>query len=295
MSLLALAGVVDRWLLFAAVLISTGAAAFRVLVSGHADEDARGALAARVARLGMMAAVVALIAALGRLPLQLIELRDPDSPLGPQARALITATMWGKAWIGQLIFAALAAGGFGLARRGRVSSWAIAVIAALCLAATPAFSGHAIGSERWPSLAVVADALHVMGAGMWLGAMVALFAGMAKTDSPDAQRLVAAFSPLALGAAALVGTTGVFASWLHLGGLHFLWQSRYGTMLLLKLGAVALMGGAGAFNWRRAGPALRRTGQIGPMRRSIGAELAIGALVLLATAALVVTPPPGEE
>jgi copper transport protein len=295
MTLLALAGALDRWLLFAAVLVSAGAAAFRVLVSGRAGEGTRGSLAAQVARLGMVAAALALVAALGRLPLQLIELRDPGSPLGPQAGALITATMWGKAWIGQLVFAALATAAFGLARRGSHAWWAIAVIASLGLAATPAFSGHAIGSERWPSLAVIADALHVSGAGMWLGAMVVLFAGIAKTDAPDAQRLVAAFSPLALGAAALALATGVFASWLHLGSLHFLWQSRYGTTLLVKLGAVALMAGAGALNWRRAGPALRKTGQIGPMRRSIGAELAVGALVLLATAILVVTPPPGEE
>lgn len=295
MSVIALAGALDRWLLFAAVLVSTGAAAFRVLVAGRVGEDARGALVSHVARLGMVAAAVALVAALGRLPLQLIELRDPDSPLGPQASALITATMWGRAWICQLIFAAVQTVAFGWARRGSIRSWAIAVIASLCLAATPAFSGHAIGSERWPSLAVAADTLHVIGAGMWLGAIVVLFSGMAKSDSADAQRLVAAFSPLALGAAAVVGTTGLFASWLHLGSLHFLWQSRYGKMLLLKLGAVVLMAGAGALNWRRAGPALRRTGQIGPMRRSVGAELAVGALVLLATAVLVVTPPPGEE
>ena len=295
MTLIALAGVLDRWLLFAAVLVSTGAAAFRVLVSRRAGDDTRGALAAQVARLGMVAAALAFVAALGRLPLQLAELSDPDSPLWPQAGALITATMWGRAWIAQLACALVAATAFARARGGRIAAWTIAIIASLGLAATPAFSGHAIGSERWPQLAVVADVLHVTGAGLWLGAMVALFAGLARSDSAEARRLVAAFSPLALGAAAVVGTTGVFASWLHLGSLHFLWQSRYGRMLLLKLGAVVLMAGAGALNWRRAGPALHRTGEVGPMRRTIGAELAVGALVLLATALLVVTPPPGEE
>lgn len=295
MTLIALAGVLDRWLLFAAVLVSTGAAAFRVLVAGRARDATRGALAARAAQLGMMAAGVALLAALGRLPLQVLELRDPDSPLGPQVRALVTGTMWGTAWTWQLVLATIAAVAFGLARRGRAWAWTIAVLASLALAATPAFSGHAIGSERWTMLAVTADALHVIGAGCWLGAMVVLFAGMAQVGPLDAQQLVAAFSPLALGAATLAGVTGVFASWLHLGSLHFLWQSRYGTSLLLKLGSVLLMVLAGAFNWRRAGPALRQSGEIGPMRRSIRAELAVGVLVLLATALLVVTPPPGEE
>jgi len=118
MNVTVLAGAIDRWFLLAAVLVSTGAAAFRVLVAGRAGADTRDALTARVARLGMLAAVVALVAALGRLPLQLIDLRDPDSPLGPQTGALITATLWGSAWIAQLICAALAATAYGLARRG---------------------------------------------------------------------------------------------------------------------------------------------------------------------------------
>jgi len=291
----ALAGTLDRWLLFAAVLVSTGAAAFRILVSGRAGADGRDVLVSRVARLGMLAAAIAFVAALGRLPLQVIELRDPDSPLGPQVTALINATLWGSAWIAQLGCAAAAAVAFGLARRGGSAWWALAVVATLGLAATPAFSGHAIGSERWPSLAVAADVLHVVGAGSWLGAMLVLFAGMAGVESADGQRLVAAFSPLALGAAASAAGTGVFSAWLHLGSVPLLWQSRYGRMLLLKLAAVGLMAAAGAVNWRRAGPQFQRTGQIGPMRRSIGAELVVGALVLLATAVLVVTPPPGEE
>lgn len=293
--MIAFAGALDRWLLFAAVLVSTGAAAFRVLLSGRASREAQAALAHRAASLGMKAGWALLLAALGRLPLQAMDLRDPDSPLWPQISALVTGTMWGTAWIWQLILAAIVALAFGFARRGRGWAWTLAVVASLGLAATPAFSGHAIGSERWPALAVAADALHVIGAGTWLGAMVVLFAGIAQTDLTDAQRLIAAFSPLALGAAILAGITGLFASWLHLGSLHFLWQSRYGTRLLLKLGAVGLMAIVGAFNWRRAGPALQQSGQIGPMRRSIRAELVVGALVLLATAVLVVTPPPGEE
>jgi putative copper export protein len=243
----------------------------------------------------MVAGLVALLASLGRLPLQLAELSDPGSPLWPQAVALVSATTWGTAWICQLMLAAFAAAAFGLARRGGPAPWALAVIASLCLAATPAFSGHAFGSERWPEVAVAADVLHVTGAGLWLGAMFVLFAGLATSGAADARRMLSAFSPLALAAAAVVGSTGVLAAWLHLGSLPFLWQSRYGKMLLLKLVAVALMAGAGAFNWRRAGPALHRSGQIGPLRRSIGTELIVGAMVLLATAVLVVTPPPGDE
>jgi hypothetical protein len=54
------------------------------------------------------------------------------------------------------------------------------------------------------------------------------------------------------------------------------------------------MAGCGAYNWKRAGPRLIRDGEEGPIRRSIRLELVLGALVLLAAAALVASPLPGD-
>lgn len=302
MTLTALAGAVVRWTLFAAVLVSTGAAAFRFLVLGRltpkVGDDFALRLERRAAGLGFTAAILLLLAVAARAPLQVVELRDPAEPLGPQIHALLLGTLWGTTWLVQLAVAVAGVVAFGAARTRR-GAWAPAAAIALVLACSPAMSGHAVGSERLTVLAVVTDGLHVLGAAAWLGAMVVLFTGLALAtrdgDGAIGSALVDSFSPLALGAAVAVGATGLFSAWLHLGTLPELWRSRYGLVLLLKLAAVALMGGLGAWNWRRGGPGLRNTGNMAPMRRSVRAELLLGALVLVATAILVVTPTPGDE
>jgi copper transport protein len=186
-----------------------------------------------------------------------------------------------------------------MARNGSRAGWALAGLFALALSCTPALSGHAIGSERLPTLAVVLDATHVIAASLWLGAMFLLAASLSVAqrsgDGATGSALVDAFSPLALIAAGTVAVTGLGSSYLHLGAVSDLWRSRYGRTLLLKLAAVAAMIGAGWLNWRRNGPALRNSGQLQPMRRAVRLELAIGMLVLVATAVLVATPPPGSE
>ena len=301
MTLVALAGAVTRFTLFAAVLVSTGAAAFRFLLLPRvvADEESRAILMRRAASLGRIAALLLLVAILARVPLQLAEIRNPDLPLAPQLKALMFATLWGRVWIAQLALVLILVKAFGAARKEWRPGWAWAAATAVLLAVTPALSGHAIGSERLPALAVTADVLHALGAGAWLGAMLVLFAGLAvlhqRGESPLAGALVSAFSPLAIAASTLLVVTGVVSSWLHLGALAPLWQSRYGLTLLAKLAAVGVMGLLGLYNWRRAGPALRATGNVDLMRRSIRSELLVGMLVLAITAVLVATPPPGSE
>jgi putative copper export protein len=299
---LALAGILTRLTLFAAVLVATGAAAFRFLVlarlAGEGAEDFSRRAAERAAQLGRGAALLALAACLARFPVQLLDIRDPESALGPQARALALHTFWGEVWLVQLLLAALVGIAYTVARRGRLSAWSAAAAFSILLAWTPALSGHAIGSERLAGLAVLADGVHVLAAGAWLGALLVLLTALALRDeagSPLAGALVASFSPLALSAAAAALVTGAIAAWLHLGAVSDLWRSRYGQRLLFKLGAVGLMALCGLYNWRRAGPALQRHGDAGPIRRSARAELVIGALVLLITTVLVVTPPPGDD
>jgi len=301
----ALAGVLVRWLLLAGVLVGLGAAVFRFAVLGRlaslvgagADPDA-APVARRGAALAVAAAVLVLLAAAGRLVLQILELRDPDLELAPQVHALFLRTTWGHDWFAQVGAAlALAIGGLA-ARRGRRGGWLLVLVAAVVLAWTPAFAGHAIGSERMTALAVIADGLHVLGAGSWLGAMTVLASGLVLArrsgQGPIGAATVAAFSPLALAGSGLVVVSGLFSTWVHLTALSDLWASRWGRVLLLKLALLGAMMALGAWNWRRAGPALRASGDVGPMLRSVRAELAVGALLVLVTAVLIGTPQPGE-
>lgn len=73
-----------------------------------------------------------------------------------------------------------------------------------------------------------------------------------------------------------------------------LWQSRYGRTLLLKLAVLAGVAATGFYNWRRVRPALGDELGTARLRRSSAIELPIGLAVLLVTAVLVATPPPGD-
>jgi copper transport protein len=299
---LILAGALTRWTLFAAILLPAGAAVFRFAVlpriAGIGVEAVRPVVARRIAGLAALGALLVFVCALARFPLELREIADRESPLGPQARALAFQSLWGAVWLAQLGAALATAALFGAARRGGRVAWLAAAAGAVLLAATPALSGHAIGSDRLTGLAVAGDVIHVLAAAAWLGGMLSLFVCI---HVPGEMRqaglggaMVAAFAPVALTAAATGAVTGLFASWLHLGAWQSLWQSRYGLKLALKVLSVGLMASLGARNWRVVGPKFMYDNEVEPMQRSIRAELVAGALVLLATALLVVASPPGE-
>lgn len=183
---------------------------------------------------------------------------------------------------------------------GAGMGWAAAALGVLILAFTPAFSGHAAATTRFAPLPVLADGLHVLGAGGWLGSLLVLVAAglpaalalAADRRGPAVAALVGAFSPTALGFAALVTLTGVFAGWLHLGSVPALWQSAYGRTLLVKLAVLGGVFGTGAYNWLRVLPALGTDEAAGRLRRSATAELLVGLVVLAATAVLVATGTP---
>ncbi|MFL5386420.1 MAG: copper resistance CopC/CopD family protein [Longimicrobiaceae bacterium] len=182
------------------------------------------------------------------------------------------------------------------ARRG----WLLAAAAAVVLALAPALSGHAAAAMLAP-LPVLADALHILSAGGWLGSLcVLLVAGIPGAGAAGAGRargvaaLVNAFSPVALASAAVLAATGVFAAAVQLDGVAALWQSVYGRTLLVKLALLTVVFATGAYNWKRVQPALGQEAGVARLRRSAGVELAVGIGVLLVTAVLVATAPPGS-
>jgi putative copper export protein len=153
------------------------------------------------------------------------------------------------------------------------------------------------------ALAVLTDGMHVLGASGWLGSLLAVVTiGVPAAMRLEKERrgravagLVNAFSPTALGFAALVAVTGVISAAFHLGSFADLWRSDYGRALLLKVSVLSIVFATGAYNWLRVRPALGDDAGAQRLRRSAGVELAIGAVVLLITAVLVATPPPLDE
>lgn len=296
--------VLIRWVTFVMTLALVGVAVWnsRIAPLLRASFEEWGAeVGRRVVRLARVCAVVLLVASLLRLVAQSVAFFGFEAAFDPSnLRTLVTGTTWGRAWLIQVSAATILV----FAGEARLTSSAVTGIAAAGLALSLALSGHAAAIEDIRFVAVGMDALHVIGAGGWLGTLtVIVFAGLPRSRRVSAERqrgavaaTVNGFSPLALAFAGVTASTGVVASWLQVDPPPWsaLWETLYGQRLLIKVGLVALVAAVGAWNWRRVKPRLGGSDGEARLRRSAILELLLSLVVLLVTALLVATPPPYE-
>jgi putative copper export protein/methionine-rich copper-binding protein CopC len=301
--------VVIRWLTFIGLLGIIGAVAFAVGVLPMLARRSPGTAAAladgarrRAASVGLAVAALLAVAVAARLHAQSLAMHGPELALDPlRIGTMLRQTLWGWGWLLQAAATLVAGAALLLARSRAGLGWPMAALAALALAMTPALSGHAATmTGMLGTAAMIADTVHVLAAGGWLGSLLLLMvAGLPAAFSlPHGQRtaavadLVRAFSPLALGFAGLLVTTGVVATLMHSGSLPALLESDYGMVLLVKLALFAVVLAAGAYNFRRVRPALGGEAATERLRRTASLELIAAAAVLLATSVLVATARP---
>lgn len=301
-----------RWLTFLGLLGAIGAVAFRVVVLSNLRRARpssgavfRPAASAAAIRVGIGAAVLLVLALALRLYAQSYALNGPAALEPHRIAAVLGSGSWALGWWLQAASALATLAGLLLARGRksgvRVAGWGLATLGVLVLAFTPALSGHAAAVPERTAFAVLADGLHVLAAGGWLGSLlVVVIAGLPvalrQTEDRGAgvAALINAFSPTALLFAGVLVATGVASAWLHLGSLPALWTSEYGRTLLVKLGVFLVVLGTGAYNWLRVRPEMGDPAAAHRLRRSATLELAVGVLVLAVTAVLVATPPPTD-
>lgn len=186
----------------------------------------------------------------------------------------------------------------GSARSGVADRAALAVLALVGLATWP-MSGHA-GASAVPVVTTVADVAHLGAMGVWLGGIVALFGLLLRQATP---RELAAILPvwsrwatIAIGVLVVAGTTQAL---IQIGTPAALVGTTYGRLVLVKIGLFAVVLLAASLSRRLAlaapadpgvGADLRRN----RLRRLLLVELAVVAVVLGVTAALVQTTPAGS-
>jgi copper transport protein len=293
---------VARWAGFVALLAMLGTVVFRFGVVGALERRGEPVadLAERARQIGLGAVVLSLCAGVARLFTELRALGQPDAAFDARALGtLLTETMWGRGWLVGGVGAVVLLVALVVARRSRVG-WYAAAAAALAVALSPALTGHAAAEEAYPTLAIAADVLHVFGAGAWLGTLLlVVLAGIPAAlrrvpgeRGPAAASVIRAFHPLALLCVPLVVVSGLVSAWLRVGSAGALTTTRYGTYLLIKVAIFVLVALTGAYNWRRMLPTLGEESGARKIRRTASLELAIGAVVLAITAALVVMTPP---
>jgi copper transport protein len=130
---------------------------------------------------------------------------------------------------------------FGLAIGGTV--------VAAGLAASWAMAEHAsVGLQA--GIAMPVDVVHLLAVATWLGGLTALLVALYRSDAPIESGAVRRFSQVAFGSVVALVATGVYQSWRQLGSWSAFTGTRYGQLLLVKIGLVALLVGI-AFISRR--------------------------------------------
>jgi putative copper resistance protein D len=231
-----------------------------------------------------------------------------DIDLGSIA-AMVFETPMGVAW--QVRMAALAAiAVLAFARKPVVRVVEVALAAAAL--ASLAWTGHGAAGEATKGvIQLVADIVHLLAAGAWIGALVALGLLVAR----HASRLTSAdfismhgaldgFSKAGTIFVALVIITGSVNTWILVGpaGIGLFGSDRYVQLLALKLALFAAMLGLAATNRFRLTPALSRDLDAGvvplealvALRRSIALEAGLAASVLAIVAWLGTLVPPAS-
>ncbi|MFG3198285.1 copper resistance protein CopC [Streptomyces sp. NPDC048208] len=126
--------------------------------------------------------------------------------------------------------------GFGLAIGG--------IVVAAGLAASWAMAEHA-STGLQPGIAMPVDIVHLLAVACWFGGLTALLVALyrAPADTPLGTDAVRRFSRLAFASVLALVATGVYQSWRQLGSWSAFTDTRYGQLLLVKLGLVAVMVG----------------------------------------------------
>ena len=222
---------------------------------------------------------------------------------------VLSSTQFGTVWLVRhgilLLLAALL---FLRERERGAADWAAfrgeAWVLGAAGAGALAWAGHAAAVESWGLTAALADALHMVAAGVWLGALapLALLLREASREEgadsrPFAVIALRRFSTLALAAMIAIVLTGIWNTWTQVATVPALVGTAYGQLLLLKIALLLPVLGLAAVNRRVLLPALSGDGPtvgrpaMARLGRRVAAEWALGALIIAVVAALGSTPP----
>ena len=294
---------VVRWLAFAGLALLGGSwLMFSVWPEGRDDRRAR-----RLVWTGWLAAVVAAVAE--------TLLEGPyaaGAGLGDLANwSLLDATLhttYGTAHSTRLLLlgalGVLVSAQLRDARRSRLAEVGAALGIGVVL--TYAASGHASSQDpRW--LTMTSDSAHLAAMSIWMGGLAyLLLAVLPRREPAEMGRVLPVFSRTAFYAVGVLAVSGIYQAWLGIGSLDAITSTRYGQLVLVKItlfaGLLALGNLSRVVVQRRyvrpvayamtdpltvADP----PAVLGPMRRSVLAELVVALIVLAVTSVLVAEPP----
>ena len=300
-----------RWIVLLSALALTGALTFELLISAPVLVVAgtrsplgrlRPSLRSRSQRLMWLALFVFLLASVAQLITQTAIAFDlePASAAGAPALELLQQTEWGRIWQYRAGFAVLTAVLFLLPliirfrRSGRQNAllsttlW-LALIASLGILITISMTSHAAATMGIARFALINDIVHLTAAAVWVGGLMQLIAntplfihGISESARRNAlSRLVPRFSVAAALSVAVLIITGTYSAWAQVTDFAAL-DTPYGGALMAKMLAFTVLLLVAAVNLIWIRPRLRgSTTAARWLRRTVVAEIALAAIVIL--------------
>lgn len=298
-----------RWVQFWAAMILFGSSLFLLYalppegIGSGPQRGWSGRLLAVAAAALLAAGLLALIAQTAILAGSLGDGIKPDS-----LWAAITTTAFGPSAIVRATAAATALAVLLSQRSSRAVLAGSAILGALATASI-AWMGHGASTDGAPGLVhLTSDMLHVLAAGVWIGALVLFLCLLwAPPRTPEEARIVhralRGFGGIGSAAVAVIIASGLFNSWFLVGPDHLegLLATIWGQLLVAKLVLfVAMLGFAGLNRFRltpRLEAALGRDpdAAISALRRSLVLETGTALIVLFLVAMLGIQPPPAAS
>ncbi len=276
--------IINRFVLYAALMFVAGGALFAFLVLRPLRIGVAGfePWRRRAAALGLFAALLA------------IGLKGGQLGAFP-AGALVDTVAWRLGLSTSTATSALTiVTGLGIimaaGQSQRWRSWLEALGALIALSGL-SVTGHAATGPDWVRMTAT---VHALLAGFWLGAFWPLLR-LIPAHPTAALAAARRFSHLAVPALLALAATGFGMSLLRITSLDQFVGSPYGQLLVIKLLIVAALLVVAAANRWQATPALAagRRGASDDLMRNLRLEIGLGAIVLLLTSVLAHTPPPG--
>jgi putative copper resistance protein D len=278
---------------------------FRTKASAALEDD----VAARLTRITWAALAVAMLSGLAWLVFVAAEVADSsaaDAVSDGVAWTVLTHTAFGDAWMLRLAMASLLTVLLLLPKPNPGFAFASDIVGALLaagLAASLAWAGHAAATEGLDgTIHLASDALHLIAAGAWLGALwpLSILLDRARQAAGPASAAIAyqatrRFSILGMVSVAAILASGAANTYEILGIAAFSLETDYNRLLVAKIGLFAAMIAIAAVNRRQLTPRLAHERDHRRAMRQLQlnslTEAGLGLLILIIVAMLGRIPP----
>lgn len=205
---------------------------------------------------------------------------------------VVSDTSFGQVWAGRLALSAVL---IWLVRAEEPKSGWVLIGSAL-LAGSIALTGHGgMGETMLGPIHRVADAIHLLAAGAWVGGLAGLWRLLSDVRAgPELGAALKRFSTMGYMAVAALVATGIVNAWILVGSVGALFATVYGQLLLLKIALFIGMLGLAAMNRFRWTAAVSRRGEDGglaSLKRSVLVEQGLAVAVLAVVSVLGILAP----